>query len=842
MATTKMKYGIDLGTTNSSLCRFENNDLNIIKSDTLQDTIPSCVSFVKKGTIRVGDAAYNDLRSERTKATKKWTRCNENVYSEFKRTMGLNTKYKPANNNKTYSSEDLSAEVLKTLLGFVSTEKITASVITIPSKFKTDQIAATKRAAELAGIKHCELLQEPIAAALAYGINSKNKTGNWLVFDFGGGTFDVALLNVQEGIIQVKDTEGDNYLGGKNIDYAIIDQILLPHLEKKNTLTKLLSKPYTASILRESLKFYAETIKNTLSDAEACEITSQLDEFGLDDQKNEIELDITVTREEVAPVIKPFFQKAIDICLALLERNKITAKDITSLVLVGGPTYSSILRDMLRTQITPNIDTSINPMTAVAIGSALFASMVDYEEDFSDLTNKDFTLTLDVNYEPSTVETIEYVTIKPLSSKEAEPIPNELMVEIVRSDQGWSSGKIPLNIKGEVFECYLLEGKSNTFQINVFDSKGSKISCHPQSFSILQGTKIINDLLPYYIGVEVHDFFEGKDIFTSLKGLEKNVFLPASGIIKDLRTPTCLRPDNSNDKLVIPIYQGEYDANGSTAMYNDHVFDVVVTGSDITAHVDEFSSFDIMINIDRSQMMSVEVTFGTTGECIRKPIYVAQRKTVNIKSLEEFLSLVKAKYTTLQENKSVEKDELVNIEKAFNDINTRFGYEKNSEDGKMHLLADLRRLFLAIEKMSKKYGFEPLFKELKKTIAALKDSYDYLDNNFDDLIESAETLLNDLEKSKDFKQAELLLKQLRLIYIFSNFFDSLYDFITEQYRHFNPSFWTDPIKAKSLLKEIYTRLSYDEEILSNEELLVMVEPLFNLAASKNLKGIKFFLD
>ena len=208
MVQVKMKYGIDLGTTNSAICRMENGDPCIKKTDTLKDTLSSCVSFTKKKVIKVGDSAYNDLRQDKSRATKKWSRQNENVFIEFKRTMGLDTPYETSNMGCSFSSEDLSSEVLKALKSFVSDDSINAAVITIPAKFKADQIAATKRSAILAGIEHCELLQEPIAASMAYGLSSARKDGVWLVFDFGGGTFDAALLKVEDGIMQVKDTEG----------------------------------------------------------------------------------------------------------------------------------------------------------------------------------------------------------------------------------------------------------------------------------------------------------------------------------------------------------------------------------------------------------------------------------------------------------------------------------------------------------------------------------------------------------------------------------------------------------------------------------------------------------
>ena len=115
-------------------------------------------------------------------------------------------------------------------------------VITVPAKFTVNQKTATLEAAKMAGFKRIELLQEPIAAAMAYGVSSEEKDGLWMVFDFGGGTFDAALLKVEDGIMQVFDTEGDNYLGGKNLDYAIVDSLIIPYLQENPQIRKLLSR------------------------------------------------------------------------------------------------------------------------------------------------------------------------------------------------------------------------------------------------------------------------------------------------------------------------------------------------------------------------------------------------------------------------------------------------------------------------------------------------------------------------------------------------------------------------------------------------------------------------
>ena len=201
MARIKIDYGIDLGTTNSAIFRMEVGEPMPIKIEGTDLTMPSCVFFSKKRSIRVGDTAYNDMKSDKRRATKTFKKTDSNTFIEFKRTMGTDKKYFSSFMNENYTSEQLSAEVLKTLKSFVTDEDFKSVVITVPAKFTINQKDATARAAKLAGFEHCELLQEPIAASMAYGLSTKQKDGFWLVFDFGGGTFDAALLKVEDGIM-----------------------------------------------------------------------------------------------------------------------------------------------------------------------------------------------------------------------------------------------------------------------------------------------------------------------------------------------------------------------------------------------------------------------------------------------------------------------------------------------------------------------------------------------------------------------------------------------------------------------------------------------------------------
>ena len=180
------------------------------------------------------------------------------IFIEFKRTMGTDKTYPSLYMNHNYTSEELSAEVLKKLKSFEKDEVIKSIIITVPAKFKMNQKEATVRAAKLAGFEYCELIQEPVAASLAFGLDSEIKNGYWIVFDFGGGTFDVALMKVEEGIMNVIDTDGDAFLGGKNIDYAIIDEILIPYFKNNYNLNSVWSNQLKLEDFRNEWKGMVE--------------------------------------------------------------------------------------------------------------------------------------------------------------------------------------------------------------------------------------------------------------------------------------------------------------------------------------------------------------------------------------------------------------------------------------------------------------------------------------------------------------------------------------------------------------------------------------------------------
>lgn len=826
MAQVKMKYGIDLGTTNSAMCKMENGAPCIRKADTLKDTLPSCVSFTKKKVVKVGDTAYNDLRQDKSKATKKWSKLNENVFIEFKRTMGLNTPYESSNMDCSFSSEELSSEVLKALKSFISDDTINAAVITIPAKFKADQIAATKRAATLAGIEHCELLQEPIAASMAYGLSSAKKDGMWLVFDFGGGTFDVALLKVEDGIMQVKDTEGDNYLGGKNLDYAVVDEIIVPYIQENYVIDDILSDDVKTQILRDAMKFYAEQAKNQLSFKSQCDITSQLDEFGEDDEGTELELDMIVTQQQIKKVVTPIFQKAINICKDLLKRNNLQGSDLDSLILVGGPTYSPVLREMLKEQITPNIDTSVDPMTAVAKGAALYAAGIDSEVKEELKTG---TIALDISYESSSVESMEFVSVKLLPNECTGTVPAKLFIELTRNDKGWSSGKIEINEIGDVVECLLMEGKANMFTITTYDEKGTLIPCFPNEVNIIQGIVVGNAVLPYSIGIEVHDRSLDRDVFIPLKGLEKNQPIPAIGVRNGLKTPKQLRPGIVTDNMIIPIYLGEYNAEGMSAIYNDHVFDVSITGDDVPALIPADSDLDITLKVDRSQQMIMEVTFPIIGETIEKVIEVGQRSTgVDVIELQKRLDEAKQKLASLQSSPAVKESETTEVQNMLNELAGRFEGEKGSDDGKMHLLADLRRAFLKIEGIEKEHEWDSLEAELRTEFDRLEKANNDLGNKYNSQVKELRNQTDEAIRKKDIQMGRQVLDDINSLFIGVTLIYQLIGFVQHHSRNFGQYSWKDASRARQLLNQGMEMVGNNPEADSLHPLVCAVIELMDM--------------
>jgi molecular chaperone DnaK len=728
---TKIDFGIDLGTTNSAIARIENGKPVIKKSDTLKDTIPSCVSINKKKDILVGDPAFNVLKADKIRALKTLMQGNSNAYIEFKRMMGNDAKFPSSNMGKDFSSEELSAEILMKLKSFITDETVKSIVITVPAKFTMVQKDATVKAGKLAGFEHIELLQEPIAASMAYGLDADNKHGIWLVYDFGGGTFDAAIIKVEDGIMKVIDTEGDSWLGGKNLDEAIVDNLIIPYLKENFELEAFFEDDAKKEILRNAIKSKAEECKIDLSFKEVTNFYYDLGEFPLnDDNGDEIEIDFTIDQALMAHAVGPIFQKSIDICKDLLKRNNLKGSQLTTLLLVGGPTYSPILRKMLKEQITDKINTSIDPMTSVASGAALFASTISVSEEVMEQSRDTAKLQLEIKHEATTVEEEEMVNIKILKEKTEGTIPDKVFADVVRGDKAWSSGKKQISEKATLVDVQLNMGAANTFEVVLYDEQGNKLECQPNTFNILQGINPGQATLPYHIAIEITDRIQGKDLLTAIKGLEKNQTLPATGVTKGLKTQKDIRPGMASDEIIIPFYQGDYYAEGTTAIHSTHINAIKINGEDLPSLLPAGSDVEITLKVDRSEQMTASIFFPYLNHTEQQTVEIIQGKSVSKEWLENEIRKARKTAQRLQEDNS--STEVAKIITNINNIAEQLEHKGGGDSGKLEVQDNLLKELRAIDKLDTEMEWPKVEKELKENFYDLEELLNKVKNNDDE--------------------------------------------------------------------------------------------------------------
>ena len=811
---TKIDYGIDLGTTNSAIARIEIGKPVIKKSDMLMDTMPSCISYNIKKDILVGQSAFGKLKVDRTNALKHFRKEKSNTFIEFKRTMGTDIKYPSSNMGKDFSSEELSAEILLKLKSFITDEPIKSIVITVPAKFTMVQKDATVKAGKLAGFEHIELLQEPIAASMAYGLDAENKDGMWLVYDFGGGTFDAAFIKVEDGIMKVVDTEGDNWLGGKNLDEAIVDQIILPYMEKTFAINDILSDKDKKDILRDAVKFYAEECKVQMSFKDKHNILTDLGDLPFEDENGEEPyIDIEVNQSLMEETFAPIFQKSIDICKDLLKRNNLKGSQLTTLLLVGGPTYSPILRKMLKEQITDKINTSIDPMTSVASGAALFASTISVSEEVMEQSRDTTKLQLEIKHEATTVEEEEMVNIKILKEKTEGTIPDKVFADVVRGDKAWSSGKKQISEKATLVDVQLNMGASNTFEVILYDEQGNKLECQPNTFNILQGINPAQATLPYHIAIEITNHIQEKDLLTKIKGLEKNQTLPATGVTYGLKTQKDIRPGIQSDEIIIPIYQGDYEAENTTAIHSTHINDVKVNGEDLPSLLPAGSEVEITLKVDRSEQMTVSIFFPYLNHTEQQTVKIIQGKSVSKEWLEKEISKARKTAKRLQEegnSKEVEKI-ITNI----NDISEKLDNKGGGDSGKLEVQDNLLKELRAIDKLDSETEWPKVEKELKENFYDLEELLNRIKNNGDegDLkmeaidahMEEFKIKIEQIIKEKSVNHAKELIEEIHSLDF--NIKDILagpqmdISMINNINSNFANTNWKDSNKAKTLLNQ-----------------------------------------
>ena len=371
--------GIDLGTTNSEVAFMEGGKPTIIKSAEGQPYFPSIVAFTKDGEMLVGEAAKRQAVTNP-----------EGTIHRIKRKMGSGEKVKVR--DKTYSPEQISAFILQKIKkdaeDFLGT-KITDAVITVPAYFNDDQRQATKDAGKIAGLNVKRIINEPTAASLAYGLD-KQGDHKIAVYDFGGGTFDITLMEVGEGVFEVLSTNGDTQLGGSDMDQALVDYFAA-EFNKKNDVD-LKKDPKAHQRLLEA----SENAKIELSTTLQTDINLPYITVINNEPKH---LEMKLTRAKFEEIIHPFVDKTMQPCRQALEDAKLKPSDIDHIVLVGGTTRIPLVRKKVEEIFGKTPKRDVDPMECVAIGAAVQAGVLSGDID------KDIVL-LDVTPLTLSIETL----------------------------------------------------------------------------------------------------------------------------------------------------------------------------------------------------------------------------------------------------------------------------------------------------------------------------------------------------------------------------------------------------------------------------------------------------
>ena len=343
--------GIDLGTTNSCVAVLEGGEPHVITNPEGNRTTPSVVAFK-------GDEELVGETAKRQAVTNV-----DNTIASIKRKMG--TKDKVSANGKKYTPEEISAKILMKLKSDAESylgEKVTEAVITVPAYFNDAQRQATKNAGKIAGLDVKRIINEPTAAALAYGIDKQDNAHTVLVYDLGGGTFDVSILDLGDGVFEVKSTSGNNKLGGDDFDQRIMDY-LVSEFKKENGVD--LSKDKMAM---QRIKDAAEKAKKDLSGMTSTQINIP---FITQNDDGPLHLDVTLTRAKFEELNMDLFESTLDPVRKALKDAKLSAKDIDKVLLVGGSTRIPYIQDLVKKELKQDPSKGVNPDECVAIGAAI---------------------------------------------------------------------------------------------------------------------------------------------------------------------------------------------------------------------------------------------------------------------------------------------------------------------------------------------------------------------------------------------------------------------------------------------------------------------------------------
>jgi molecular chaperone DnaK len=794
----RINFGIDLGTTNSLIAKFINGNVEVFKSPTYHmETLPSVVAF-RKDSILVGVKAREFAEKDP-----------KNVVSTFKRKMGTSETYKIKTIDLSVSPIELSAHILKELKTFVYTgESVEAAVITIPASFDTIQSNATKEAGYKAGFKQVMLLQEPIAASLAYANKSKEEplsNGQWLVYDLGGGTFDVALIKIERGEMRVLDHEGDNFLGGKDFDNRIVEAVVIPYLNTHCTFNNLETDLKSASGKHNNTYYRllnsAEEAKVLLSNKSSAEI-----EFDItDDEDQDHSINIQITRTEFEAIIKEQIDKTSQMIKKIFTRNNLRAEDIQFILMVGGSTYIPFVRKRVEELLNVHVKCDIDPTTAIVIGAAYFAGTKSRDADGVGTSKKTAHLKIKMVYEKATRD------VEEMFSAKIDGKINGLYYRITREDGGFDTGlkKISTNRIGE--DLPLLTDTYNFFRLTIYDGENNVIDTDADLIGIAQGKySIAGQPVPHDICLEIDDLENNSTKLFLV--FPKNSILPLKKKTTREVTKTIIK-GSSEDVIYINVLEGSHD---SLPFSNQTIGVLRISGRQLKRDLIKGSDIEITLELSESRDLTITAYVTQTDQEFKELFNPTQRQVLVDKLATEIEIMndgIDRDITEAQQREDYEVAGLLSKKKkeVTSLLEETFGLSDDDvTDAKFQIEDKKRHISQEIDNATKDKRLsilKSIYREERTRCAELvdKEGNDTEKKLLSDIVAREDTFLNSNSVSKiQGITNELNILQQQILWRTPEFLIAIYSDLLEKRQRLN-----DQQQAKSLFEA--GKIAYDNQ-------------------------------
>lgn len=586
-ASRTIYAGFDLGTTNSTAAVFDGEQISLIRNAQGSALTPSVVRIDGRGRTTVGPRARRFLDTDP-----------DNTHAEFKRLMGTGKRLSFPDAGVTRSPEELAAQILGAMRADVRDQlgiTPTCAVISVPALFELPQNAATAEAARMAGFERVELLQEPIASALAAGWTAEEASGTWMVYDMGGGTFDVSLLETRDGLLRVVGHDGDNFLGGRDFDAAVVDW-MIDALAAQDGVRIDRGNPAHAAAVR-GLRRAAEEAKIELSRADEAAIVLAAP---IEVDGSPVDVDLTLDRATLERLCAPVIDRSLAVCQRLLAAHGLAPGQLARIVMVGGPTVVPMVRARVQAALGAPLAEGHDPMTLVAQGAALYAATTGLAAQPERPAEAPRGHRLWLQFPAVSADLTPHVVGRVTTMGQPGA---PARVRLVRGDGAWTSPDAPIDAEGGFITMVdLVPRRPSVFTIEAFDRDGAAVPVHPRTITMVQGITISDPPLSRSIGVALAD--DHVRVY-----FERGAALPARRTFTHY-TVESVAKGAAQSVLKIPIVQGELERAHLCRL----VGTLEIPGAHLLASVPSGSPIEVTIGIDRGGRLSATALVPATGQ------------------------------------------------------------------------------------------------------------------------------------------------------------------------------------------------------------------------------------